>query len=74
MAIFRASDLPDLPSGKTYQLWLIFGGTARSAGVLGQGGQRQALLDDVGGWQALGLTGEPAARGHRAVNSCSSLV
>lgn len=57
------SGLPALPAGKVYQLWLIHGEKAVSAGLLpGQvsGQTRAVLATGVQSGDALGLTVEPA--------------
>jgi anti-sigma-K factor RskA len=59
-AVFVASGLRRVPSGKTYQLWVITGERARSAGLLGTGGQVTRVIDsDLAGADAVGLTVEP---------------
>lgn len=54
------SDLPGPPEGRVYQLWLIDGSSARSAGVLAAG-QRSgtAALASIRGADAFGVTLEP---------------
>lgn len=59
-AIFRTADLPELPEGKAYQLWLLHSDGPQSVGVLGRGGVLEALVEDIGSAQGLGLTIEPA--------------
>lgn len=59
-AYFRTSDLTVLPDDRAYQLWVLRGDRARSAGVLGRGGELDALVDDMRPTDALGLTVEPA--------------
>ena len=59
-AVFRTAGLPELPPGKDYQLWVITGSDASSAGVLGRDGRLEAVVDGVEGADALGLTVEPA--------------
>jgi hypothetical protein len=57
------SGLPPLPAGKVYQLWLIHGEQAVSAGLLpgATSGQTRAVLaTGVATGDALGLTVEPA--------------
>jgi Anti-sigma-K factor rskA/Putative zinc-finger len=40
LVLYQASNLPDLPAGKSYQMWLVpTNGAPISAGLLGQGGQ-----------------------------------
>jgi anti-sigma factor RsiW len=59
-AVFRASDLDELPEDKVYQLWKIRGEKPQSVGVLGRGGALPALVTDLGSTDSLGLTIEPA--------------
>jgi hypothetical protein len=57
------SGLPALPAGKVYQLWLIHGKQATSAGLLPtqtSGQTRAVLATGVATGDALGLTVEPA--------------
>jgi anti-sigma-K factor RskA len=59
-AVFVASGLRQVPSSRTYQLWVIDRGQARSAGLLGTGGQVSRVIDgDLGGADAVALTVEP---------------
>ncbi|RII11216.1 Anti-sigma-K factor RskA [Streptomyces sp. YIM 130001] len=60
-AAFLASSLPDLPSGKVYQLWFDDGGTMRPAGLLGGGGTTEAVLMDgpLDRAAGMGVTVEP---------------
>ncbi|MFI0407718.1 anti-sigma factor domain-containing protein [Actinomadura sp. 3N508] len=58
--VVGSSGLPGLPSARAYQLWLIDGNGARSAGLLPTGGT-QAVV--AGTWRPadkLGITVEPA--------------
>ena len=50
--------LPELPSGRTYQLWLIKGAGARSAGLAGA--DQTKLVRGLGDAATIGLTVEPA--------------
>lgn len=59
-ALFRASDLRQLPEGQEYQLWRIRGDEPQSVGVLGRGGAVAALVTDIAPTDSLGLTVEPA--------------
>jgi anti-sigma-K factor RskA len=59
-AVFLASDLPEVAADRTYQLWVISPGHARSAGLLGRGHSAQQLVPTVGPGDSLGLTVEPA--------------
>ena len=59
------SDLPTLPSGRTYQLWLMDSGgaaTARSIGLVGASGTNGSpvLADALDSATTVGLTIEPA--------------
>ncbi|MEU7283273.1 anti-sigma factor [Streptomyces sp. NPDC045431] len=58
-AVFLASGLPELPAGKTYQLWFDDGGRMRPAGLVGDDG---AVLMEGGvrGATGMGVTVEPA--------------
>ncbi|RFU85522.1 anti-sigma factor [Streptomyces triticagri] len=60
-AAFLASSLPDLPAGKTYQLWFDDKGTMRPAGLVAGGGRNEAVLMDgpVDGASGMGVTVEP---------------
>ena len=59
--VFVASGLAEVPSSRTYQLWLIGGGKARSAGLLGAGGKdtTRLLPGGLAGAEAVGVTVEP---------------
>ncbi len=59
-AFFHTSGLNKLSDGKVYQLWLLRPDGAQSVGVLGSGGELEALVDDMKSSDALGLTIEPA--------------
>jgi hypothetical protein len=55
------SDLPTLPSGKVYQLWLITGGSPAPANVMAAGQTAgEVLLPPLGRADTLGMTVEPA--------------
>jgi anti-sigma factor RsiW len=60
-AVFRATGLRPLPSGQTYQLWIIDSSGARSAGLLGRatGGDVSQFLPGVGPQDTIGMTVEP---------------
>ncbi|MET9801053.1 anti-sigma factor [Streptomyces sp. NPDC006368] len=58
-AVFLASGLPELPSGKTYQLWFDDGGTMRPAGLVSDDGSLM-MEGDVDGATGMGITVEPA--------------
>ncbi|GAA0409902.1 hypothetical protein Acor_35950 [Acrocarpospora corrugata] len=55
-----ASDLPALPAGETYQMWLIGPGGIKSAGLMDGGGVRTATLPVPGETERFGVTVEPA--------------
>ncbi|MEO3860350.1 anti-sigma factor [Acrocarpospora sp. B8E8] len=56
-----ASDMPGLPSGQTYQMWLIGPTGIHSAGLVdGGGGVRTATLAVPGEAERFGVTVEPA--------------
>lgn len=62
---FVASGLPAAPAGKTYQLWVIAGGTPVSAGVFnvdlkGSATLRVEPLPGIGRVEAFAVTLEPA--------------
>jgi anti-sigma-K factor RskA len=59
-AVFLASDLPSVASDRTYQLWVMSPGTARSVGLLGRGHSAQVLVPAVRPGDTLGITLEPA--------------
>jgi anti-sigma-K factor RskA len=55
------ADLPVPPSGRAYQLWLLDGGAARSAGVLAAGQQGGVtLVQGTAAAQSVAVTVEPA--------------
>ncbi|GAA2496780.1 anti-sigma factor [Streptomyces gobitricini] len=58
-AVFLASDLPELPRDKTYQLWFDDGGKMRPAGLVTHDGGR-LMEGDVGGAGGVGVTVEPS--------------
>lgn len=58
-AIFRTAGLATLDEGLAYQLWVLRGEEALSAGVLGRGGRLAAVVDDMEPSDSLGLTVEP---------------
>ncbi|MFE9399990.1 anti-sigma factor domain-containing protein [Streptomyces flavidovirens] len=58
-AVFLASGLPDLPEGKTYQLWFDDDGTMRPAGLLRRDGG-VVMEGDTGKATGMGVTVEPA--------------
>jgi anti-sigma-K factor RskA len=59
-AVLVLSDLPDVASEQAYQLWLVEGDDARSAGVLGASvDARPVLVGDVGDAEVLAMTIEP---------------
>jgi anti-sigma-K factor RskA len=62
--VFTASNLPPLPSGRTYQLWIISGETPVGAGLLkpGQDGRAHAVFSPPAGISraaAMAVTSEP---------------
>jgi anti-sigma-K factor RskA len=60
-ALFSATGLPALADGKVYQLWVVNGDEAASAGVLSaDGGSVRRLADDFSSGDALAMTVEPA--------------
>lgn len=59
-ALFHTSGLDQLPDGKVYQLWLLRADGAQSVGVLGNGGELEALVEHMTAEDGLGLTIEPA--------------
>lgn len=58
LAVVMASDLPAI-AGKTYQLWTIRDGHARSEGILGAA-SHMLLVKDTAGAQSVAITIEPA--------------
>ncbi|HEX8864813.1 MAG TPA: anti-sigma factor, partial [Lentzea sp.] len=56
--LFLATDLPALPSDRSYQLWVVEGTGPHSAGVLNADGG-PVVLDLVEGAEKLALTVEP---------------
>jgi anti-sigma-K factor RskA len=63
-AVLVISGLPKLEAGKTYQVWLIDGGTPVSAGLLtvdenGQGVFIVTSKESIGSFNALGISVEP---------------
>lgn len=61
LVVFRTDGLPELPADQAYQLWLISGDEATSAGVLGREGDLEAVVDGIGDAESVGLTVEPEA-------------
>ncbi|MGN6332658.1 MAG: anti-sigma factor [Motilibacteraceae bacterium] len=60
-AVFTGADLPALPDGKGYQLWVMRGSGVTSAGMLPvRSGVTQAYVPDVSGGKALAVSVEPA--------------
>lgn len=60
-ALVSASDLPDPGDEHVYQLWVVSGDEAASAGILADaGGSARALTDDFSPGDALAITVEPA--------------
>lgn len=57
--VFHTTGLPLLPEDRVYQLWLIEDGHSRSAGVLGNGSELAAFVEDMGSAESLGVTVEP---------------
>ena len=64
-AVLRTSDIEKLSPGQAYQLWLLRGDSTQSVGVLGRGGELEAVVEGMRSGDALGLTIEPAG-GSRA--------
>jgi len=59
--VLRTTPLRDLPGDRVYQLWVLDPRAGpQSAGVLGRGGRLEALVEDVGAGDGMGLTAEPA--------------
>ena len=63
-AVLVITNLPPLQAGKTYQVWLIEGGTPQSAGLLSVDETGQGLLvvtaeENIGAFDALGISIEP---------------
>jgi anti-sigma-K factor RskA len=55
------SDMPALPTGKAYQLWLIDSSSLRSAAVVAaSSASRSVLADDLGDATSIAITVEPA--------------
>ncbi|HEU4674982.1 MAG TPA: anti-sigma factor [Motilibacteraceae bacterium] len=60
-AVFTGADLPALPDGKGYQLWVMRASGVTSAGMLPlRSGVTQAYVPDVAGGTALAVSVEPA--------------
>ena len=59
-AILRTTKLPELPEDRVYQLWVIRSTGPESAGLLGRGGELEALIEDMQGALGVGVTVEPA--------------
>ncbi|WP_042428998.1 anti-sigma factor [Streptacidiphilus anmyonensis] len=60
-AVFLTPGLPDLPSGKTYQLWFDDAGVMRPAGLVAPGASDQTVLlkGPLAQAQGMGITVEP---------------
>ncbi|HET9014326.1 MAG TPA: sigma-70 family RNA polymerase sigma factor [Thermomicrobiaceae bacterium] len=71
--ILSLHDLPALPAGKVYQVWLIRDGTPASAGVLGTGQTTLAVAADAHDYQTLAITvesgplGSPVPTGEKVI-------
>lgn len=68
MAVFRGTGLQQLPEGRSYQLWRMSRPSprsARSAGVLGRGGELLAVVSGVRSGDTIALTVEPASGSDR---------
>lgn len=59
-ALLRTSDVATLPDDQVYQLWILRDGGAQSAGLLGRGGELEALVEGMRPTDALGVTIEPS--------------
>ncbi|MET9001182.1 anti-sigma factor [Amycolatopsis sp. NPDC004169] len=60
-AVLLASDLPALDAGHVYQVWLLGGGGARSAGLMtSEASQRMLVADLPADVDRIGITVEPA--------------
>jgi len=73
-AVLLARDLPELPSGRAYQLWRIRGHSPESAGLLGRGGDVTALVDGVAPSDSIAVTVEPSSGSERPTSSPVFLV
>lgn len=58
-AIFRTTRLDRLPDDRVYQLWVLRDDRLQSAGVLGRGGELDAVVTELDPTDQLGLTVEP---------------
>jgi anti-sigma-K factor RskA len=57
---FTARDMPPLPSGRSYQAWLISPSGMKSVGLLASGAEPSALVGDLApGETGIGVTVEP---------------
>ncbi|MGW8888936.1 anti-sigma factor [Streptomyces sp. NPDC055749] len=73
-AVFLASGLPDLPEGKTYQLWFDDGGGAMiPAGLIGHDGA-VVMQGDAAGATGVGVTVEPAGGSARPTTTALALM
>lgn len=69
-ALFLGSNLADPGPNQIYQLWLIKGGVATSAGLLTTGGTvRQLFLGQLGDADTLAVTREPSPNGSSSPSS-----
>jgi anti-sigma-K factor RskA len=59
-AILRTTEMAQLPENRVYQLWVIRSTGPESAGLLGRGGELEALIEDMQGALGVGVTVEPA--------------
>lgn len=74
-AVVRMGDLPALPAGEAYQLWIIRGGTSVSAGLFEQQAgspDARAVAAGITGADALAVTAQPAT--HRSAPEGPILV
>lgn len=59
-AILRTSPLRRLPMGRVYQLWVLRPDGPQSAGVLGDGGRMDAVVEDMTSAVGVAITVEPS--------------
>ena len=66
VAVLQFRDMPTLPSGQVYQIWLIAGETPVPAGIFTGPDARQAVAADIRAFQAIAITVESGPLGSPA--------
>ncbi len=69
LLMLNVSDLPPLPEGHVYEVWLIGEGAPVPAGTFNQSTARHAIVAEPGAFQTLAITIEPGPLGTEAPTS-----